>query len=139
MSSMQRSTASTRTISCSSTRSWLIAGWRWPVMAEDRTRHRLVVSGVVQGVGFRPFVYALASKLGLSGSVGNNSSGVTIEVEGPAAVVTEFRQRLPTGAPSLARIDAVSVETVPVVGGTGFEIMESRAGAGRTLISPDIG
>jgi len=91
-------------------------------MAEDRTRHRLVVSGVVQGVGFRPFVYALASKLGLSGSVGNNSSGVTIEVEGPAAVLTEFRQRLPTDAPSLARIDAVSVETVPVVGGTGFEI-----------------
>jgi hydrogenase maturation protein HypF len=107
-------------------------------MAEDRTRHRLVVSGVVQGVGFRPFVYALASKLGLSGSVGNNSSGVTIEVEGPAAVLTEFRQRLPTDAPSLARIDAVSVETVPVVGGTGFEIMESRAGAGRTLVSPDI-
>jgi hydrogenase maturation protein HypF len=107
-------------------------------MAEDRTRHRLVVSGVVQGVGFRPFVYALASKLGLSGSVGNNSSGVTIEIEGPAAVVTEFRQHLPTDAPSLARIDAVSVETVPVVGGTGFEIMESRAGAGRTLVSPDI-
>ncbi|HKN44390.1 MAG TPA: acylphosphatase, partial [Propionibacteriaceae bacterium] len=107
-------------------------------MAEDRTRHRLVVSGVVQGVGFRPFVYALASKLGLSGSVGNDSSGVTIEVEGPAALVTEFRQRLPTGAPSLARIDAVSVEAVPAVGGTGFKIVESRAGAGRTLVSPDI-
>ena len=107
-------------------------------MAEDRIRRRLVVSGVVQGVGFRPFVYALASKLGLSGSVGNDSGGVTIEVEGPAAAVSEFRHRLSTEAPPLARIDAVTVERLNVHGGTGFDIMESQAGAGRTLVSPDI-
>ena len=45
-------------------------------MVDDRLRHRLVVSGVVQGVGFRPFVYALASKFGLSGSVGNDSTHI---------------------------------------------------------------
>ena len=107
-------------------------------MAEDRIRHRLAVSGVVQGVGFRPFVYALASKLGLSGSVGNDSSGVTIEVEGASTAVTEFRDRLSADAPPLARIDSVTVEVVSERGGTGFEIMESRAGTGRTLVSPDI-
>ena len=107
-------------------------------MAEDRIRHRLVVSGVVQGVGFRPYVYALASKLGLCGSVGNDSGGVTIEVEGPAIAVTEFRVRLPADAPPLARIDSVTVGAVSARGGTGFEIVGSQAGAGRTLISPDI-
>ena len=56
-------------------------------MVDDRVRHRLVVSGIVQGVGFRPFAYALASKFGLSGSVGNDSIGVTIEIEGSAAAV----------------------------------------------------
>jgi acylphosphatase len=67
-------------------------------MVDDRVRHRLVVSGVVQGVGFRPVVYALASKFGLSGSVGNDSMGVTIEIEGSAAAVAEFRDRLPIDA-----------------------------------------
>ena len=107
-------------------------------MVDDRVRRRLVVSGVVQGVGFRPFVYALASKFGLSGSVGNDSSGVTIEIEGSAAAVAEFRHRLPIDAPPLARIDAITVEVIATQGGTGFSIAQSRAGSGRTLVSPDI-
>jgi hydrogenase maturation protein HypF len=107
-------------------------------MVADRVRHRLVVSGVVQGVGFRPFVYALASKFGLSGSVGNESSGVAIEIEGSAVAVAEFRNQLPIDAPLLARIDAITVEVITTHGGTGFTITQSRAGSGRTLISPDI-
>ena len=107
-------------------------------MVDDRVRHRLVVSGVVQGVGFRPVVYALASKFGLSGSVGNDSMGVTIEIEGSAAAVAEFRNRLPIDAPPRARIDAITVEVIATQGGTGFSIAQSRAGSGRTLISPDI-
>ena len=107
-------------------------------MVDDRVRCRLVVSGVVQGVGFRPFVYALASKFGLSGSVGNDSSGVTVEIEGSAVAVAEFRHRLPIDAPPLARIDAITVEVIATQGGTGFSITRSRAGSGRTLISPDI-
>ncbi len=92
----------------------------------------------MQGVGFRPFVYALASKFGLSGSVGNDGSGVTIEIEGSAVAVAEFRHRLPIDAPPLARIDAITVEVITTQGGTGFSITQSRAGSGRTLISPDI-
>ena len=107
-------------------------------MVDDRVRLRLVVSGVVQGVGFRPFVFALASKFGLSGSVGNDSSGVTIEVEGPAAAVQKFRHRLLIEAPPLARIDAITVEVIAARGGIGFEIAQSQAGTGRTLVSPDI-
>src|SRR6476619_144595 len=107
-------------------------------MVDDRVRYRLVVSGVVQGVGFRPFVYALASKFGLSGSVGNDSSGVAIEIEGSAVAVAQFRNRLPIDAPPLARIDAITVEVITTQGGTGFSIAQSRAGMGRTLISPDI-
>ncbi len=89
-------------------------------MVDDRVRRRLVVSGVVQGVGFRPFVYALASKFGLSGSVGNDSSGVTIEIEGSAAAVAEFRHRLPIDAPPLARIDAITVEVITTQGRHGL-------------------
>jgi hydrogenase maturation protein HypF len=98
----------------------------------------MVVSGVVQGVGFRPFVFALAGKLGLAGSVGNDSSGVRIEVEGPAAAVQQFRHRLPIDAPPLARIDAITVEVITARGDVGFEIAPSQAGTGRTLVSPDI-
>ena len=71
-------------------------------------RHRLAVAGVVQGVGFRPFVYALARRLGLAGSVANDSAGVVIEVEGPASVLRDFAARLRTEAPVLARIDQVT-------------------------------
>ncbi|HET6988967.1 MAG TPA: acylphosphatase, partial [Kribbella sp.] len=56
----------------------------------ERVRSRVLVTGVVQGVGFRPFVYSLARELGLSGQVGNTAAGVVAEVEGPATEVAAF-------------------------------------------------
>ena len=67
------------------------------------------MEGVVQGVGFRPFVHALATSLGLTGLVGNDLDGVFAEVEGPAVAVTEFLRRLERDAPPLARIERVTV------------------------------
>ena len=101
-------------------------------------RQRLAVAGLVQGVGFRPFVYALAHRLGLAGSVANDSAGVIIEVEGPESVLHDFAARLVTEAPVLARIDQLTAETIDGRGGTGFTILESAEGSGRTLIAPDI-
>jgi hydrogenase maturation protein HypF len=101
-------------------------------------RHRLAVTGVVQGVGFRPFVYALARRLGLAGSVANDSNGVVIEVEGPESVLREFTDRLRADAPVLARIDEVTQQRIEGRGGTDFAILDSAAGSGRTLIAPDI-
>jgi hydrogenase maturation protein HypF len=102
-------------------------------------RLRLHVTGVVQGVGFRPFVYTLAHQLGLSGLVGNDSSGVFIEVEGLIDTLEDFRQKLLENAPPLARIDTVTIEKIPTAGNSGFSIMTSAAQPGKhTLISPDL-
>jgi hydrogenase maturation protein HypF len=96
------------------------------------------VAGLVQGVGFRPHVYALAVELGLSGSVGNTAGGVVVEVEGPAAVLDAFTRRLAERAPALARIESVVSRELDPVGGTGFTIAASRGGSTRTLVSPDV-
>jgi hydrogenase maturation protein HypF len=103
-----------------------------------RARVAITVRGVVQGVGFRPFVYALARQLGLSGAVGNTADGVRIEAEGPPAALQELTIRVRTDAPALARVESVSSEAVDVRGGTDFVIQDSRPGTGRTLISPDV-
>src|ERR1700722_13962078 len=71
-------------------------------------RTAIRVEGIVQGVGFRPFVYSLATGLGLSGFVGNDVDGVFVEVEGPSAAVTEFLRRLERDPPPLARIEGVT-------------------------------
>ncbi|HEX3827958.1 MAG TPA: carbamoyltransferase HypF [Sporichthyaceae bacterium] len=94
--------------------------------------------GLVQGVGFRPFVYALARELALSGSVANTSAGVVVEVEGGPAALDRFTERLRTDAPPLARITDVTQRQVPCDGGTGFTITTSRDGSARTLVSPDM-
>jgi hydrogenase maturation protein HypF len=70
-------------------------------------REAITVRGVVQGVGFRPFVYRLATEEGLAGFIGNDTGGVTIEIEGPADRVEAFRRRLEAEAPPLSRIDSV--------------------------------
>lgn len=94
------------------------------------------VRGVVQGVGFRPFVYRLANTLGLSGWVRNDSEGVEIEVQGPHDALADFRTRIRSEAPPLARVDAVDEHptaiATPVVG---FEIRESRPAQGRLATS----
>ncbi len=102
-------------------------------------RRRLRVRGVVQGVGFRPATYRLASELALSGWVGNDSSGVVIEVEGDPAALDTFAARLVSEQPPLARIDALETTVLATRGETGFAIRESSASGGaRTLISPDV-
>src|SRR5579859_3601296 len=78
----------------------------------DATRVSVRVTGTVQGVGFRPFVYSLAARLGLSGFVGNDSEGVFAEVEGDPAAVAEFLVAVERDAPPLARIDQVVTKTM---------------------------
>jgi hydrogenase maturation protein HypF len=90
-------------------------------------RERYEVRGVVQGVGFRPFVYRLALEENLAGFIGNDTGGVTIEVEGPAERVEAFRRRLEVEAPPLARIDSVAVREIPATGQAGFHIIASEA------------
>ena len=99
---------------------------------------RFKVTGVVQGVGFRPFVYGLAVGLGLCGWVINTSSGVVIEVEGPPDALDAFARDLVAKAPPVARIEGVQRESIPPNGWERFEIRESRAEAGYVLVSPDI-
>lgn len=107
-------------------------------MAEQRVRSRFEVSGLVQGVGFRPFVYVTASELGLTGTVANTPSGVVVEVEGAAVAVAELARRLAHSAPPLAAVQDISESGQPPQGGTGFTIEDSAGGEGRTLASPDV-
>ena len=102
-------------------------------------RKAISVRGVVQGVGFRPFVYRLAHEHGLTGWVLNHSGGVEIEVEGPAAALASFVRDLEKKAPPLARIESIKVADAPPAGYTTFDIRHSVAEEGRyQLISPDI-
>jgi hydrogenase maturation protein HypF len=89
-------------------------------------RKALLVRGVVQGVGFRPFVYRLALEEALAGFIGNDTDGVTIEVEGPGERVEAFLGRLRTEAPPLARIDSIQVRELAATGEGGFRIVASE-------------
>jgi len=102
-------------------------------------RRQIDVSGIVQGVGFRPYIYRLASERHLAGTIRNTSSGVTIEVEGPPAAVNDFVTRLPCEAPPLARITGIVARELPCNGDQEFRIIGSQTEARvRTLISPDV-
>jgi len=93
-------------------------------------RRGVLVCGVVQGVGFRPFVYRLAQEEGLTGFIGNDTDGVTIEIEGADARVEAFIARLRSEAPPLARIDSVAVRELAPTGleggDGGFRIVSSQ-------------
>ncbi len=103
-----------------------------------RERMGFAVHGVVQGVGFRPFVWNLATRLRLSGSVCNTSGAVIIEVEGDRQALEMFAAALRKDAPRLARIDAVEEVTLQAVWDEGFRIVESRAVEGDYQpIAPD--
>jgi hydrogenase maturation protein HypF len=102
------------------------------------TRTAIRVEGIVQGVGFRPFVYALATRLGLAGLVGNDVDGVFAEVEGSAAAMAEFLRALERDAPPLARVERVTASRMAPVGTASFEIVASDpVGRRRTLIAAD--
>lgn len=101
-------------------------------------RRRLRVTGIVQGVGFRPHVYVLASRLGLAGFVGNDSGGVFIELEGPPDQVDRFEQELVSSPPPLAHIQQITGEALSPHGDNTFEIVASlEQPAQRTFVSPD--
>jgi hydrogenase maturation protein HypF len=107
-----------------------------------KVRAAVRVEGVVQGVGFRPFVYSLATRLGLAGWVGNDADGVFAEVEGPAAGVEDFLAALVRDAPPLAQVDRVTAQPIAPDGRAGFAIVPSQPGPGdaggrHALVSAD--
>ncbi|MFH0777783.1 MAG: carbamoyltransferase HypF [Candidatus Eisenbacteria bacterium] len=102
-------------------------------------RYELRVLGLVQGVGFRPFVARLARGLGLTGHVINDGRGVFIDIEGPPARLDEFVTRLTQEAPPLSRITTIEKHVGSVRGNTSFVIKESESPAERfAFVSPDI-
>ncbi len=106
-------------------------------MQSETVRAAIEIGGIVQGVGFRPFVYRLALRLGLSGWVRNTGQGVLIEVEGEAPQLDEFRRAVRDEAPPLAVICQLRAQPVPATGGKGFAILESARSAAGGEVSPD--
>lgn len=104
-----------------------------------RIRKEIRVSGIVQGVGFRPYVYRLATDKNLAGNISNTTAGVTIEVQGTPEEVDDFLARLPSEAPVLAQITRVAVREIPCRAEQAFQILTSHSGERvSTLISPDV-
>jgi hydrogenase maturation protein HypF len=100
---------------------------------------RIHITGIVQGVGFRPFVYGLAVRWALKGWVRNSSAGVDIEVDGTQGDLQAFIDALQSEAPPLARIDSLQVEWLPAVNFSTFEIVHSDGKSGDFVpISPDV-
>ena len=105
----------------------------------NRERLKVIVRGAVQGVGFRPFVYRLASELKLTGWVSNSSQGVFAELEGPRTALDAFSIRLRKEKPPRAIIQSLESSFLDAIGYSGFEIRESEtAGDKSALILPDI-
>ena len=107
--------------------------------APTKERWEVSVRGIVQGVGFRPFVYALARRHGLAGLVRNDAEGVHVEVEGDAERLDLFLRGIEKASPPLAVVEAVSWRPLEVLGERNFRIEESREGVRRrALVSPDV-
>ena len=104
-------------------------------MATDRLR--IEIEGIVQGVGFRPFIFRLANTHSINGWVLNNSGGVIIEAEGEAGKVSAFLRDISAEAPPLAAITSVRSEKIAPEGDSGFVIRPSAGGQNRAQISPD--
>ncbi len=104
-----------------------------------QVRKKIQVSGIVQGVGFRPYVYRLAMDRNLGGNISNTPAGVTIEIQGPPDLVEDFVSRLPEEAPALAQITHVNVREMPCEPDRRFEILSSHTGEhASALVSPDV-
>jgi hydrogenase maturation protein HypF len=101
-------------------------------------RDRYTLRGAVQGVGFRPFVFRLATSLGLTGWVLNSAAGVTVEVEGGDGTLGEFRKRLLSDLPPMSWISSCEEERLTPEGGTAFEIRRSTGGETEAVIMPDM-
>ncbi len=109
------------------------------MIATEQVGLRIHVRGIVQGVGFRPFVYGLAVNNRLTGWVRNTSSGVEIEINGSAPGVQAFCEHLQNNPPPLARIDEIVTEEIAPNGAIQFEILESKPLPGEFIpVSPDM-
>ncbi|MDX1675893.1 MAG: carbamoyltransferase HypF, partial [Longimicrobiales bacterium] len=105
----------------------------------DRRRLRIQVTGAVQGVGFRPFLYRSATEHGLTGWIRNDTRGVMLEVEGEAAALRTFRDLVRSGPPPRAVIQEVREEWLPVQGLEGLTILPSEAVGERVAaVLPDL-
>jgi hydrogenase maturation protein HypF len=102
-------------------------------------RRRIRVRGVVQGVGFRPFVHRVATRVRLGGRVWNDGDGVVAEVEGPAAALEAFARALEDEAPPLARVASITSELVAPVGERAFAVVASHGGGRSAIVPPDVG
>ncbi|MDH4211723.1 MAG: carbamoyltransferase HypF [candidate division WOR-3 bacterium] len=101
-------------------------------------RKKISIRGIVQGVGFRPYVYRLATELGLCGFVRNTTDGVDMEIEGGEENLRRFAEILPNDKPPAARIDSMTSTDLKTTGYDNFSIIESKVTSGFTQISPDI-
>src|SRR3989339_120775 len=102
-------------------------------------RKRIIVIGVVQGVGFRPFIYKLAGTNLISGFVRNTSAGVVIEAEGEKTKVESFIRDISVLHPPKARVDSVESVDLPVAGSSGFSIEKSEGpGEVTSIVPPDM-
>lgn len=105
----------------------------------ETARLRLTISGIVQGVGFRPFLHRLANRLELGGWVRNTAGGVELELEGSGDALEAFQKALRDSPPPLAVIEEIRCEALEKPrGDTTFSILPSEAGEGATLVSPDL-
>ena len=103
-----------------------------------KTRHHVFIQGIVQGVGFRPFIYQLAKNRNLTGYVTNTSQGVELEVEGEGEVIEDFIRAVQNEPPPLARITGIQAKAIPLAHDAEFTIHESIIQEERSaLISPD--
>ena len=108
-------------------------------MTEPLSRVRIEFEGIVQGVGFRPFLHRLADEMRLPGWVLNSSAGVLMELEGQSARLEEYVRRVQIEAPALSRILVTRVRELPALGYSGFTIKPSHTHKGAlTLLCPDV-
>jgi len=108
-------------------------------MDDESAARKVRIHGIVQGVGFRPFVYQTAVRHRLNGTVANTSTGVTIHIEGPSARIDNFLSELAHNQPPLAHVIEAHIEPADLNGHSDFTIVHSRTGEGpATLISPDV-
>ncbi len=103
-----------------------------------KKRLKLIICGAVQGVGFRPFIYRLATELNLTGWVNNSASGVFIEVEGESKILEEFLSRMQTEKPPRSHIQSIETTWLDCIGYTTFDIRHSVSGEKTAIVLPDL-
>lgn len=104
----------------------------------SKKRLKLIIKGAVQGVGFRPFIYRLATELKLVGWVNNSASGVFIEVEGKPEILDTFLTRIPLEKPPRSQIQTIEKTWLDCLGYTTFEIRHSISGEKTVIVLPDL-